>query len=93
MPLALVVSVSVAVPFKKMPLADPEAVGALNVTATPLTGLEAASSTVATSGTENEVSIAVLCGVPLVAAIDAGAPAEFVRLKLPDTGPTAAVTV
>jgi hypothetical protein len=92
-PLALVVAIVVFVPFAKVPLA-PEA-GAVNVTVTPLTGFEPLSSTVATRGAANAVLIVALCGVPLVAVIDAGAPTVFVRLKLAgvDTPATVAVTV
>jgi len=90
-PLALVVAI--VVPFAKVPLAP--VAGAVNVTVTPLTGFEPLSSTVATRSAANAVSIAVLCGVPLVAVIDAGAPTVFVRLKLAgvDTPATVAVTV
>jgi hypothetical protein len=94
LPVASVVSVSVVVPFEeKVPLAP--IVGAPNVTATPLIGLELLSSTVATNGAGKAVLISVLCGVPLVAVIDAIAPAEFVRLKVAGTGtpPTVAITV
>jgi len=65
-PLALVVSVSVVVPFANVPLA-PEA-GAVNVTVAPLVG-DPPVVTVATSGAANAVLTVALCGVPLVAAI------------------------
>jgi hypothetical protein len=52
--------------------------GALKVTVTPDTGLLCESSTVATSALVNAVLMAAVCGVPLVAAIDADAPAVFV---------------
>jgi hypothetical protein len=92
-PLALVVAVVVFVPFTKVPLAP--VVGAVNVTTTPPTGFEFLSNTVATRGAANAVSIVALCGVPLVAVIDAGVPAVFVRLKLAGvvTPATVAVTV
>jgi hypothetical protein len=49
----------------------------------------------ATNGAANAVLTVVLCGVPLVAVIEAGAPTVFVRLKLAavDTPATVAVTV
>src|ERR1700722_7593852 len=59
-------SVSVAVPFVKVPLA-PEP-GAVKVTVAPLVG-DPPVVTVATSGAANAVLTAVLCPVPLVAAI------------------------
>jgi hypothetical protein len=92
MPLALVVSVSVAVPFVNVPLAP--VAGAVNVTMTPLTGFEPPSSTVATKGAVNAELIPAVCGVPLVAVIVAGGPAAFVRLKSAgvDTPETVAVT-
>jgi hypothetical protein len=90
-PLALVVAIVVFVPFAKVPLA-PEA-GAVNVTVTPLTGFEPLSSTVATRSAANAVSIVALCGVPLVAMIDAGAPTMFVRLKSAGPEPPGTVAV
>ena len=64
--------------------------GAVNVTVTPDTGLLCESSTVATSALVNAVLMAVVCGVPLVAVIDAGLPALFVsaneaRVETPET--------
>src|SRR5271156_851770 len=90
-PFALVVAV--LTPPAKVPLGP--VVGAVNVTVTPLTGFEPLSSTVATRGAVNAVSMVAFCGVPLVAAIDAGAPTVFVRLKLagPEPPGTVAVTV
>jgi hypothetical protein len=74
-------SVSVEVPLvAKAPLAPVE--GAVNVTATPLSGLLSASVTVATSGFVNCVLTFVLWPLPLVAVMMAGAPAEFDKLKL-----------
>jgi hypothetical protein len=66
LPLASVVSASVAVPFAKVPLA-PEP-GAVNVTVAPLVG-DPPVVTVATSDEANAVPTTVLCGVPPVAAI------------------------
>jgi hypothetical protein len=84
-PLALVVSVSVAFPLAKVPLATgvpPLAgIGAVNVTTAPLIGLLPLSVTVATSGAANAALIAALCPLPLVAAILAGEPVVFVRVK------------
>jgi hypothetical protein len=66
-PLALVVTVSVAVELDaKVPL-GPDA-GAVNVTATPAVGVPPVV-TVATSGLLNVVATAVLCPDPLVDAI------------------------
>jgi hypothetical protein len=92
-PLAVVVAVVVFVPFAKVPVAP--VVGAVNVTVAPLTGFEFLSNTVAARGSAKAVSTVALCGVPLVAVIDAGAPAVFVRLKLAgvETPETVAVTV
>src|SRR5260221_497676 len=91
-PLALVVSVSAVVPFAKVPLAPVE--GAENVTATPLTGFWPLSKTVTTRGVVNAVLMGALCGVPLVAVTEAGAPVVLVRLKFAAriTPATAAVT-
>jgi hypothetical protein len=70
-------------------------VGAVNVTATPATGFEALSTTAATSGAENAALIAALCGVPLIAVMEAAAPAVFVNMKLAGavTAATVAVTI
>ena len=65
-PLELVVSVSVAVPFPKVPLAP--LAGAVKVTAIPLAGVPL-FVTVATSGAVNGVVTPELCGDPLVAAM------------------------
>src|SRR5579864_2414733 len=93
MPFASVTSVSVAVPFEKVPLA--ELVGALNVTVAPVTGFEKLSSTAATSGEEKVVPIAAFCDVPLVAVMVAGGPARFVRVNVAgvDTPATVAATL
>jgi hypothetical protein len=50
----------------------------VNVTFTPLNGLPPASFTVATNGAAKAVLIVALCGVPLVAAMDAAAAAVLV---------------
>ena len=71
-PDALVVAVTVAA---LAPLGGP-----VNVTVTPLTGLPVASFTVATNGLAKAVLIRTLWPLPLVAVIDAGGPAVFVRL-------------
>jgi hypothetical protein len=67
LPFVSVVAVVLFVPLANVPLAP--VAGAVNVTVTPLTGVEPLSRTVATSG-ENAVPTLALCGVPLVAAID-----------------------
>jgi hypothetical protein len=68
-PFAFVVSVSVFVPLLNVPLAP--VVGAVKVTATPLTGLVPLLTTVATNGVANAVLIAALCwGVPLFDVIE-----------------------
>jgi hypothetical protein len=67
-------------PFANVP--EGAVAGAVNVTATPLSGLPKLSDTVATSGLANAVLITALCGVPLVAVIEKGGPAKFVRMKL-----------
>jgi hypothetical protein len=92
-PFVPVCPVTVFVPFPKVPVAP--VVGAVNVTVTPLTGFEPLSRTVAPSAAAKAVLIAALCGVPLVAAIDAGTPTVFVRLKSagPEPPETVAITV
>lgn len=92
-PLALVVSVSVAVPFANVPLAP--AAGAVKVTEAPVTGYWFASTTVTTNGAAKAVLTVASCRDPLVAVMDAAGPDEFVRLKLTVeiTPPTEAVTV
>jgi hypothetical protein len=84
---------AVFTPPAKVPLAPLK--GAANVTVTPLKGLPPASFTVACKGLAKAVLIGALCGVPPVAAMDAGAPTVLVNAKLavvasPDTD---AVTV
>ena len=93
MPFASVVSVSVAVPFANVPLAPED--GAVNVTVAPLTGYWLLSTTVATSGARNAVSMVASCRDPLVAIIVAAAPDVFVNAKLVEavTPATVAVTV
>jgi hypothetical protein len=65
------------------------------VTVTPLTGLLPESRTVALSGFANAVLTAADCGVPLVADIEAGAPATLVSAKVAgvETPGTEAVTL
>jgi hypothetical protein len=75
-PLTLVVAVAVARPLK-VPLAPVP--GAVNVTVAPLTTLPPASFTIACRAVPNAVLIAVLWGVPAVAAMLAAGPAVFVR--------------
>jgi hypothetical protein len=55
--------------------------GAVKVTVTPLTGFWPLSNTVTTRGAANGVLMGALCGVPLVAMTEAGAPVVLVRLK------------
>ena len=55
--------------------------GAVKVTVTPLTGFWPLSKTVTTRGDANAVLMGALCGVPLVAVTEAGAPVVLVRLK------------
>ena len=90
-PLAFVVTVFT--PPAKLPLAP--VAGAVNVTVTPCTGLPPLSFTVATSAAANAVLMAALCGVPLVAVIDAAVPAVLVNAKLAEvvTPATVAATV
>src|SRR5215471_21168785 len=88
-PLAFVVAV--LTPPANVPLAP--LAGALNVTVTPLTELLPASFTVATSGAANAVPIVALCGVPLVATIEAAVPGLFVSEKFAGTATPATVAV
>jgi hypothetical protein len=90
-PLAFVVAV--VTPPANVPLAPLP--GAENVTDTPETGLLDASLTVAWSGDAKELPTVALWGVPPVAAMDAGVPAVFVKVKFAGvpTPATAAVTV
>ena len=90
-PLALVVAV--LTPPANVPLAP--LAGALKVTVTPLNGLPPLSFTVAAKGAENAVPIVALCGVPLVAVMEAAGPGLFVREKFAGlaTPATVAVTV
>jgi hypothetical protein len=82
MPLALVVSVSVAAGGVVANVQVAADAGAANVTDMPLTGFELLSTTVATKGFANCVFTSAPCPLPLVAVTVAGAPAVFVRLKL-----------
>jgi hypothetical protein len=89
MPLLFVVTVAdpVKVPLAPLP-------GAANVTDAPFTGLLLSSIAVACSVVANAVPTVALCGVPIVAVIDAAVPALFVKLKLAgvDAPTTLAVT-
>src|ERR1019366_5270915 len=77
-PLPLVVAVFT--PPAKLPLAP--VAGAVKVTVTPATGLPPLSFTVATSGAANAVLMAALCGVPLLAVIEAGVPEVLVTVTV-----------
>ena len=92
MPLTLVTPLPVAKPAK-VPLAPLP--GAVNVTVTPFTGLPPASFTVAPRAAAKAVLMVVLCGVPALVTMLAGAPVRLVKLKLAvvATPPTLAVTV
>jgi hypothetical protein len=81
-PEALVVAVFT--PPANAPLGPVE--GTPNITAAPATGLPLESFTVTTSGAENGVFTAVLCGVPLVATIDAGVAAVFAKENVAEFG-------
>ena len=89
-PLALVIAV--VAPPARVALAPVP--GAVNVTVTPLTGLPPASFTVACNGFAKAAPSSVLCELPAVAVMLAGAPAVFVSAKLAGvaTPATAAVT-
>jgi len=82
--------VAVLTPLANVPLAPLE--GAVKVTTTPLTGLLPASFTVAVKGRPNAVLIVALCGVPLVALIEAADPETLVSEKGVEVAPPA-VTV
>src|SRR5258708_3489738 len=90
-PCALVVAVFT--PPANVPLAP--LAGAVKVTITPLTGLFAASFTVACKAVANAVLMVALCGVPAVAAMLAAALARLVSEKLAEvaTPTTVAVTL
>ena len=94
-PLALVVAVAVSPPFVppvNVPLAPLD--GAVKVTVAPAIGRPFLSSTVAWRFVVKTVLIAVLCGVPEVAAMEAGGADRFVRLKFAGPIPVAvAVTL
>jgi hypothetical protein len=66
--------------------------GAVKVTITPLTGLFPASATVATSGAENAVLIAVLCPEPFVTVTFAAGPVRLVSEKFAEGAPVALAT-
>jgi len=94
-PLALVDAVAVRPPFAppvNTPLAPLD--GAVKVTTTPLSRFPLPSFTVACRFVGKAVLIAMLCGVPAVAVMEAAAPARFVRAKLAGPiAPAAAVTL
>ena len=90
-PEALVVVVVAGVVLAKAPL-GPEA-GAVKVTVTPGTGLPALSLTVACRAVAKAAPTVALCGVPLAAVIEAGAPAVLVRAKLTVEAPGALATM
>lgn len=93
-PLELVVAVAVApVPgAANVPLAP--LAGAVNVTITPLNKFPPESFTVTCKFVVKTELMATLCGVPAVAATEAGAPAKLVKLKLAGPiVPAVAVTV
>jgi hypothetical protein len=75
-PAAFVLAEAVFEPPANVPLAP--LVGALNVTVVPATGLPKESATVACNGLGKAVFTVVVCGVPPVAVIEAGAPARLV---------------
>ena len=86
--------VAVFAPPAKVPEAP--LLGAAKVTVIPLTPLPLEFSTVATRGFANAVLMVVLCGVPLVAAMEPGPLlAWLVSLKrdVRDTPATLAVTL
>jgi hypothetical protein len=91
-PLALVDTCSVVTPPVNVPLAP--VVGAVNVTGTPLNKFPPLSFTVACRLIVKGVLMAMLCGVPAVGVIEAGAPVRFVRTKLTaESVPATAVTL
>ena len=71
---------AVFVPPAKLP--DAPLLGAVNATITPLTGFPLLSCTNATSGLANDVPTGALCGVPLLAEIDAAALEPLLTVKL-----------
>ena len=91
-PLVSVVSISVFDVFDANTPLAPDA-GAAKVTVAPLTGLPYWSTTVATSGSPNAPLVSASCREPLVAAIAAGRPAVFVRLKATEPITPAALAV
>jgi len=66
--------------------------GAEKVTLVPGTTLPSASFTTTTSAPPNAVPTVALCPLPLLTAIDAGAPAVFVSVALACSAPVAATT-
>ena len=86
-PVALVVAVG------EDNVAPAPVAGVANVTVTPLTGLFPASRNVTCRGVAKAVLIAVVCGVPPVAVIDAAAPAVFVSANVAGVPAALAVTL
>jgi len=93
-PLALVTAVFTLRPPANVPVALIPGT-TVNVTVTPPTGLPPASFTIACSGDAKAVLIAAVWGVPLPAAIVAGAVVVFASEKLVGvaTPTTLAVTI
>ncbi len=87
-PEALVVTVALDANDPLAPLP-----GAAKVTDAPLTRLLEASLTVAVIVVPKAVLIVALCGVPVVAVMDAAGPALLVKEKLAENAPVVAVTV
>ena len=63
-------------------VADAPDPGTVNVTVAPPIGLPEASSTATSRGIENAIKTAAVCGVPLVACIEAAGPADILKLLL-----------
>ncbi len=77
----------------ELSVADAPLDGAANVTVSPETGFPPESVTVATRVAPNAVKAPVLCGVPLVAAMDAWTPVVFVSANVALFVPDVAVTL
>ena len=91
-PAEVVTTVVVVTPPGKVPLA-PVVGGAVNVTVSPPTGLPKVSLRMTTNGAANAAPICALCGVPLTTVMEVAGPGAFVKLKLVETPPMAAVTL
>jgi hypothetical protein len=85
-PAAFVVAGAVRVALAPLP-------GAAKTTLAPETALPSESLTVTRSGLANVVRTVALCDPPLVALIEAGAPAVFVSENVAEWPFTVAVTV